>query len=239
MIGAEALLRWTHPEQGPIPPCDFIPIAETSGLIVPIGDWVMQRSCDDAVALSAGTTMPLHVNVAARQLRDPGFVAWVKGILDRSGLPYGALTIEITESALFDDVDLVRVAFEQLRDCGVRVALDDFGTGFSSLSRLQDMPVDIIKLDRAFVIDVASSFQARRMAGAILALSRAIGASIVAEGIETEEQASVLADLGYESAQGFLFARPMRLSELCAFVGRVGGGEPLGLKRPVLPLSIA
>ena len=223
IVGAEALLRWDD-ISGPVPPAEFIPIAEASGLIVPMGAWVMQRACLDMAPLyrDHDSRVSVSVNVSVGQLMTGDFSGWVDGILASSGLPAAALIVEVTESAFLDDLAAVRVAFERLRRDGVRIAIDDFGTGFSSLSRLQGLPVDIIKLDRAFVTDVADRPGARTMAAAIYELSRAIGASIVAEGIETEAQAATLAEIGYEHAQGFLFSRPMPLPQLHEFVRHHG-----------------
>jgi EAL domain-containing protein (putative c-di-GMP-specific phosphodiesterase class I) len=214
IIGAEALLRWTHPDDGPIAPFDFIPIAERSGLIVPIGRWVMTQACGDIVGLNRVHGLRIAVNVAARQLVAGDFAQWVQEVIDGTGLPASALTVEVTEGALMEDLAPVRTAFACLRERGIKVAIDDFGTGYSSLARLQDLPVDVVKLDRAFVTDIVERPEARRMAAAILQLSTAINADIIAEGVETEEEAAVLEDLGYNSAQGYLFARPMPLAEL-------------------------
>jgi EAL domain-containing protein (putative c-di-GMP-specific phosphodiesterase class I) len=181
-VGAEALLRWVHPERGAISPSEFIPVAERSGLIVPIGRWVMDTACKDMRPLRRDHGLYVAVNVSVRQLIAGGFAEWVEAALARSEMPASALTVEVTEGALMDEIDSVRVAFHRLRAHGVRVSIDDFGTGYSSLSRLQDLPIDVIKLDRAFVTDVDKRAEGRAMATAILQLSTAIGASIIAEG---------------------------------------------------------
>jgi diguanylate cyclase (GGDEF)-like protein/PAS domain S-box-containing protein len=213
-VGVEALLRWSHPERGWISPAEFIPIAEQTGLIVPIGAWVMNTACATIEQLRCAQRIYLAVNVSVRQFNGGAFAEWVEEVLNRSALPASALAIEVTESALMDDIVEVRTAFERLRRLGVRVAIDDFGTGYSSLARLQRLPVDIIKLDRAFVTGVDHRSEARAMAAAILQVSAAIGASIIAEGVETEAEAATLVDLGYDTAQGFLFGRPMPIADL-------------------------
>jgi EAL domain-containing protein (putative c-di-GMP-specific phosphodiesterase class I) len=215
-VGAEALLRWIHPDRGPVSPVDFIPIAEQSGLIVPIGQWVMNTACEAALSMQRDHGVSISVNVSVRQLVGVGFAAWVEEVLARTGLPAGALTIEVTESALMDNIGLIRTAFDRVRSRGVRVAIDDFGTGYSSLARLQHLPVDVIKLDRAFVAGIDVRAEARGMAAAILQLGHAIGASVVAEGVETKGEAAILMDLGYTTAQGFLFARAMSMEDLTA-----------------------
>jgi EAL domain-containing protein (putative c-di-GMP-specific phosphodiesterase class I) len=218
ILGAEALLRWTHPPWGDVAPVDFIPIAERSGLIVPIGQWVMDTACNDMLSLQRDHGLYVSVNVAARQLIGRRFAEWVEEVLTRTGLPARALMVEVTESALMDDVAPIRLALDRLRAQGVRVAIDDFGTGYSSLARLQVLPVDMIKLDRAFVSNLDVRPQARGMATAILQMSVAIGAAIVAEGVETEAEADALLDLGYDVAQGFLLARPMSIDDLAVLL---------------------
>jgi diguanylate cyclase (GGDEF)-like protein/PAS domain S-box-containing protein len=228
IVGAEALLRWTHPRRGTVAPAEFIPVAEQSGLIVPIGQWVMSTACDDVLSLQREHGVYVSVNVAARQLLGGGFADWVEEVLQRTALPPFALTVEVTESAFMEDIGPVRTAFDRLRSRGVRVSIDDFGTGYSSLARLQRLPVDVIKLDRAFVTGLDVRPEARRMAGAILELSVAIGASIVAEGVETEAEAGTLHDLGYTTAQGYVFARPMPIEELTARLGAAPAHSPVG-----------
>ena len=218
-IGVEALLRWNHPERGPIAPAEFIPIAEQTGLIVPIGAWVMETACATIGQLRCARPVYVAVNVSVRQFRNGTFAEWVEQVLDTSGLPARALAVEVTESALMDDIGVVRTAFERLRRLGVRVAIDDFGTGYSSLARLQRLPVDVIKLDRAFVVNLDQRPAAREMAAAILQVSSAIGAKIIAEGVETEAEAAMLVELGYTTAQGYLFGKPMSITAIGNRVG--------------------
>jgi EAL domain-containing protein (putative c-di-GMP-specific phosphodiesterase class I) len=222
VVGAEALLRWDHAVRGAIPPDVFIPIAEQCGLIHPIGGWVMDRACDDFSALHRDGGLYIAVNVSVRQLTGRSFAGWIDQVLDAKNLSPAGLTIEVTEGALMEDDGSIGRAFAQLRSRGVRIAIDDFGTGYSSLARLQRLPVDIVKLDRAFVTALDSRPEARVMAAAILHLSTAIGAEIIAEGVETEAEAAILLDLGYTTAQGFLFARPMPLAQF-----RVHSGSPV------------
>jgi EAL domain-containing protein (putative c-di-GMP-specific phosphodiesterase class I) len=160
--------------------------------------------------------------VSVRQLMGRSFAGWIDQVLDAKNLSPAGLTIEVTEGALMEDDGSIGRAFAQLRSRGVRIAIDDFGTGYSSLARLQRLPVDIVKLDRAFVTALDSRPEARVMAAAILHLSTAIGAEIIAEGVETEAEAAILLDLGYTTAQGFLFARPMPLAQF-----RVHSGSPV------------
>jgi EAL domain-containing protein (putative c-di-GMP-specific phosphodiesterase class I) len=171
----------------------------------------------------------IAVNVSVRQLVGDLFAAWVEDVLARTRLAPCALVVEVTETALMDDIGLVRSAFHRLRAQGVQVAIDDFGTGYSSLARLQGLPVDVIKLDRAFVTDVDTRPEARAMAAAILQVSAAIGARIVAEGIETEAEAATLLDLGYTAAQGYLFGRPMPIEDFRAELINTQRLRPKGL----------
>ena len=182
---------------------------------MPIGQWVMQTACSAMMPLHTECGIYVAVNVSVRQLIGDLFAGWIEDVLEHTSLAANALVVEVTESALMDDIGLVSSAFHRLRQQGVKVSIDDFGTGYSSLARLQRLPVDVIKLDRAFVSDVNKRAEAQAMAAAILQVSRAIGAQIVAEGVvETEDEAAALVDIGYTVAQGFLFARPMPIESL-------------------------
>ena len=211
--GVETLLRWRTSEGEPVPPADFIPVAEASGLIVPLGAWVLERACADAVPLG---DLTVAVNVSAVQLRTPDFVGTVAGALERSGLPAERLVVELTESALMDDVAGVRETFEALRALGVSIAIDDFGTGFSSLATLADLPVDVLKLDRSFINAMVDSPAHEALVGGVVSLAERMGLPVVAEGVETAEQFEALRTLGCRWAQGYHLGRPGPLAAVDA-----------------------
>lgn len=216
VVGAEALIRWHHPRGGMVPPDLFIPLAEESGQILDIGHWVLRTACQDiAERLHRGwpSDFDLHVNVSVRQLIQSGFVEMVETALRDSGLPADNLTLEITETSLATDGLIAREALIQLRDMGVRVAIDDFGTGYSSLSYLTSLPFDGLKIDRSFVSGMTGNGQSRTIVHSIVGIARSFDVHLVAEGVETLEQAAALRDLGCERAQGYLFGRPLPLSD--------------------------
>jgi diguanylate cyclase (GGDEF)-like protein/PAS domain S-box-containing protein len=213
VTGVEALLRWEHPERGLVGPADFITAAEETGLIVPIGAWVLETACRQVQGWHAGRSverpLAIAVNVSSRQLCEPGFAATVLATLDTSGLDPRQLVLEVTESALVDDMHGVREQLEQLRRRGVRIAMDDFGAGYSSLGYLRGLPLDIVKIDRMFVAGLGTSGADRALTLAIVRLLGTIDADIVAEGIETPEQLAYVRALGVEAGQGFYFSRPV------------------------------
>jgi predicted signal transduction protein with EAL and GGDEF domain len=223
VIGIEALVRWNHPEHGILPPAEFIPVAEETGLIVPIGAWVLEEACRKAQEWRAArphlAELNLSVNVSARQLLQPNLVDTVGQILERTATPPHLLCLEITEGVLMRDVDTTIAALEGLKALGVTIAVDDFGTGYSSLSYLSRFPIDVLKVDRAFVNDIGPSAETWPIVAAVIGLSRALGLATVAEGVENEDQETALRSLGCELAQGFRFAHPQApetLDELIA-----------------------
>ncbi len=212
-IGAEALLRWTDPERGAVGPAEFIPVAEACGLILPIGRWVLREACRAAVSwpAPAGAEAPLliHVNVSPVQLRDESLTAFVAETLRESGLAPERLCLELTESALFEDIDVAVARIVELNALGVTVVLDDFGTGASSLSWLQRLPVSALKIDRSFVDGIEDGPVDLAIVTATLGLAAAIHLDCVAEGVETEAQLATLQSLGCDCVQGFLICRPI------------------------------
>jgi diguanylate cyclase (GGDEF)-like protein len=212
-VACEALVRWQHPERGLIDPGDFIPIAEESGLITPLGAWVMRRVVADMQR--SGASLPVSVNVSPRQLADPNFVDNVRDIVTEARIGPGELCLEVTESALFSDPDTALLRLTALRAIGVRLAIDDFGIGFSSLWHLRQVPeVDLLKIDRAFISDIGSNPKDSAIVGAVIVLAGSLGMEIVAEGIETREQAEELRAMGADYGQGWFFGRPRELSDL-------------------------
>lgn len=211
LASVEALIRWPHPTRGMVSPMRFVPMAEETGQIEQLGRWVLEAACrqlrqwrDHEVPVPR-----MSVNVSAQQLDDPAFAARVLAVLKRYGLNPADLELELTESLFAGDTEQVTERLSPLRDAGMKVALDDFGTGFSSLSSLHRLPVDVLKIDRSFVIDLGQRESADAVARSIVALARALGKQVVAEGVETEAQYRHLLDLGCDELQGFRFGRPM------------------------------
>jgi diguanylate cyclase len=220
LFGVEALVRWTHPERGPIGPAQFIPAAERTGLIVPLGAWILEEACKQAVRwrdeLGDAAPRTVTVNVSARQLREAGFAEEVDAVLRRTGLPANVLTVEVTETAVFDG----GIALDELRaiaDLGVAIALDDFGTGHSSLSLLRTCPADILKVDKSFVDDVTEDGQSAVVVAALIHMCEGVGLRAVAEGVEAAEQAAELYRRGYRYAQGYYYSRPIPPEAVAAY----------------------
>jgi diguanylate cyclase (GGDEF)-like protein/PAS domain S-box-containing protein len=230
VTGAEALIRWKHPRRGIVPPDEFIPLAEESRLILPLGEWVLEAACAQ-IALWAGREETAHlkvaVNISALQFRQPSFVEQVLATLSRTGAKPENLRLELTESMLVENIEDVIAKMNELQSHGLRFSLDDFGTGYSSLSYLKRLPLDRLKIDRSFVHDMLVDATSGAIAQTILSLGRAMGVAVIAEGVETEEQRDYLAGHGCYSFQGFLFSPPLPLEQFEAFLrGFAENGRP-------------
>jgi EAL domain-containing protein (putative c-di-GMP-specific phosphodiesterase class I) len=222
IVGFEALVRWQHPTRGLVPPLAFVPLAEETGLILPIGAWVLETACRQARRWSEEypeSPLVMSVNLSARQFNQPSLVDEVRATLAATGLAPERLELEITESVLLDEGEENSTTLRALRDLGVRLVLDDFGTGYSSLSYLRRLPLDTIKIDRSFVDGIDEDNSNLPIVRAVIALAHGLGIEVVAEGIETEGQLEVLRDLVCDRGQGYYFARPQppdALSDLLA-----------------------
>ncbi len=218
--GAEALLRWKAEDGSFVPPDQFIPIAEYSGLIIEIGEWVMHEACRELVKLrSLGhNDFTMSINVSQVQFRHPRFLDMLRGALEQTKAPPAFIELEITESMAMEEPDALIKLLEQIKQTGVSIAIDDFGTGFSSLSYLQQLQVDRLKIDRAFVTEITNSSRGSSIAEMVIQLGRNLGLSVIAEGVEDERQAAILTALGCPLAQGYLFARGMAAQDLTAWL---------------------
>jgi diguanylate cyclase (GGDEF)-like protein len=222
LIGAEALIRWPHETRGMISPGDFIPLAEETGLIVPLGRWILEQACHQArkwhERFPSRAPMMLSINVSPIQLAQPDFAKEVGRILRTTGVRPESITLEVTETALVEDTDLSSRALHDLKALGVKLAIDDFGTGYSSLNYLQRMPFDVLKIDRSFVNKIDRGGDEFALCRTIVELARTLSLKTVAEGIELSAQAEVLSRLGCDVGQGFLFARPVPETELTRMI---------------------
>jgi diguanylate cyclase (GGDEF)-like protein/PAS domain S-box-containing protein len=219
LIGAEALVRWQHPARGLLLPGEFIALAEDTGLILPLGNWVLETACRQIAAWGErkeSAHIKVAVNISARQFRQPDFIEQVLAILESTGANPQNLQLELTESMLVENVEEVIAIMANLKSHGVRFSLDDFGTGYSSLSYLKHLPLDQLKIDRSFVRDMLTDASSGAIAQTLISLGRAMGLSVIAEGVETEAQRSFLAGLGCQTYQGYLFSKPLPLAEFQA-----------------------
>jgi diguanylate cyclase (GGDEF)-like protein/PAS domain S-box-containing protein len=215
VTGMEALVRWQHPARGLLPPSEFIPLAEETGLIVPIGDWVLRTACAQMRAWQEMGLPPvrLAVNLSAQQIEQPHFVETLLGVLKETGLAADVLEIEITESVIMKDVENTIVKLVKLSDHGVKIAIDDFGTGYSSLSYLKKLPIHTLKIDQSFVHDISRDPGGTSIVTAIIAMAKGLNLNMVAEGVETQKQLSFLRDLDCDEMQGFLYSWPLTAAE--------------------------
>jgi diguanylate cyclase (GGDEF)-like protein len=218
LVGVEALLRWNHTKLGPVPPITMIPIAERSGLILSLGEWVLRQACVDFVRwhdTHGAAVGHVAVNVSARQIMGPEFSTTVERIIDDTGIEPTCLHLEVTESLLLDDITRAQAALSAVKSLGVRLSLDDFGTGYSSLTYLQSIPFDTLKIDRSIIAHIASDKPAASaIVNSIIGLARALDLTVVAEGVETQQQLIRSADLGCDLAQGFHLSHPLAATEL-------------------------
>jgi EAL domain-containing protein (putative c-di-GMP-specific phosphodiesterase class I) len=225
LVGAEALLRWHHPRRGWVSPVEFIPVAEETGMIVPLGQWVLEQACRDALAWP--DELRVAVNVSGRQLGDGQLVSTVQQALAKSGLPAPRLELEITETALMTDPAHAREILMALRRLGVSLALDDFGTGYSSLAYLATLPVDLVKIDRSFVQAMLQDKVVESVVVSIFQLCGNIGVSTLAEGIESPEQADMLRAHGCKLGQGFLYSKARPTQEIGCWSALPLDSQPL------------
>jgi EAL domain-containing protein (putative c-di-GMP-specific phosphodiesterase class I) len=222
--GVEALLRWKHPQRGMVPPAEFVPALEDSGLILPVGEWVLGEA-----ARQLGTwhgagleSVPVAVNLSAKQFRRRDLDALIRGVLAVSRVPAGLIELEITESCLMDEPEEALRLLGNLRAAGLKISVDDFGTGYSSLSYLTRLPLTALKIDRSFVRDVATSSEAASIVRAVIDMAHNLGFTVIAEGVESYEQVAFLRRHGCDLGQGFLFGPPMSAAEMASHLGRAG-----------------
>jgi diguanylate cyclase (GGDEF)-like protein len=215
ICGAEALVRWKHDERGIVSPATFVPLAEDTGLVVPLGRWVLREACIQATPWARRPEgFHIAVNLSAREFGQPDLVRTVAALLEESGLPAGSLNLEITESAIIDQMHPAIETVEQLRELGVGIHLDDFGTGYSALSYLHRLPLDAVKIDRSFTSVIDTEDRPLHVVRAIISLAHAIGLAVVAEGVSSEAQLALLRSIGCDYAQGFIFSRPCSAAEM-------------------------
>jgi diguanylate cyclase (GGDEF)-like protein len=224
IAGVEALIRWQHRELGLVSPSQFITLAEESGHIVAIGNWVLRQACMDAARFQAAGSGPVNVsvNLSARQFEDTHLIRAIRRALEESRLEPGLLELEITESMVMRDLPAALKTMQVIKDMGIRLALDDFGTGHSSLASVKRFPFDCIKIDRSFVRDIPENPDDASLVRAIIAMAQSLRLSVVAEGVERPEQLRFLADLGCDEFQGYLFHRPEPLEALLVTLGEPG-----------------
>ncbi|HEY7885737.1 MAG TPA: EAL domain-containing protein, partial [Cellvibrionaceae bacterium] len=220
IIAAEALIRWKHPERGLVLPGDFIPEAEDSGLIRPIGKWVLKTACHQVRGMQKALNQEirLSVNVSARQLNDSEFIDALDNALSASGLPAASLSIEVTESTLMIDSDNAIARLQAIRKRGCNIAIDDFGTGYSSLSHLKRLPINCLKIDRSFVQDLPDDEEDRAITSLIIAMANSLHYQVIVEGVETQQQHAFLSQSGCQFGQGYLYGRPLPADEFMALV---------------------
>ncbi len=236
ITGVEALLRWVHPTRGLVSPTVVVPLAEQSGLIAEIGQWVLEQACTDRHRWQdepSEDDLGISVNVSAYQLTSDNFVSSVAGVLTTTDTDPHLLTLEVTESVFVRDSERALVVLHELKDIGVTLALDDFGTGYSSLSYLKQFPVDIVKVDKDFVADIGRDAASHTIVGAVIRLAHDLGMAVVAEGVETAEQHHEITQLGCDSCQGFYFARPMTATQFACLIEHPAAGNTPHL--PVFP----
>lgn len=220
IVGAEALLRWLHPDLGFVSPVDFIPIAESTGMIVPIGAWVLREACRRTVEWHKGgySGFEIAVNVSIRQMHEPGFIVMVKNVLEETGLPAEALIIEMTENMIMENAEANIVQLQKLKEIGLKISIDDFGTGYSSLSYLQRFPLDQLKIDQSFIREIKTAEDQMPIIKAVTSLAHDLGLSVVAEGIEKQHQLAHVKALKCEEYQGYLCSKPLSVTDFTTFL---------------------
>ncbi|MGZ5195467.1 MAG: putative bifunctional diguanylate cyclase/phosphodiesterase, partial [Ramlibacter sp.] len=221
MTGVEALLRWRHPQRDIVPPSHFIPTAEDTSLIIPIGGWVLEQACAQLAEWAKRPDrrhLSIAVNVSVRQFRDPEFVDEVMRAIERAGIVPHKLKLELTESLLADGIEVTVAKMGSLKEMGVTLSLDDFGMGYSALSYLKRLPLDQLKIDREFVKDILTDANDAAIARTIIGLAQSLGLGVIAEGVETQAQRAFLAQQGCHEYQGYLFCKPLPIGELEAFM---------------------
>ncbi|HET6551717.1 MAG TPA: GGDEF domain-containing phosphodiesterase, partial [Solirubrobacter sp.] len=206
-IAVEALVRWNHADRGRVPPAEFIPLAEDTGLIIPLGRYVLEEACTRVA--ERHPNLKVQINLSAIELEDPALISTIEGVLERTGIAPERLVLEVTETLLVKDAERGALTLQQLRDLGVQLALDDFGTGYSSLSYLRNLPLDTLKIAREFVEGLAFSDHDAAFVRLIVGLAKTVGLKVVAEGIETRAQLDMLREIGCDLGQGYYFAAPM------------------------------
>lgn len=219
IYGVEALIRWNHPVRGLLQPADFIHLAEQTGVIIPLGSWVVRQACSDfRLMRPSNKSLILSVNVSSRQLDAPSFLVDLATTLEQTGIPAELLQLELTESIFLLESTQVGAVFQAIRALGVKIAFDDFGTGYSSLSYLERFPVDVLKVDQYFVQHMSDGHVSTEIVEWIVRLARIVGTGVSAEGVENREQAAALLGLGCNIAQGFLYSKPVPLNSMLALL---------------------
>ena len=226
IIGFEALIRWQHPERGLVPPFEFIELAEQTGLIAPIGDWIIDQAClqlqqllqEVPELLKETPNFFVSINLSAKQFIEPHLINQIKHAVQTHHISPTNLKFEITESIFLDNPETALSMLQQLRALGIRIAIDDFGTGYSSLSYLHTFPIDTLKIDRSFVSSMQSNITSKNIVHAIISLSNSIGMDVIAEGVETEQQKNELQELGCQYIQGFYLYKPIPFNDILALL---------------------